>query len=314
MDTPHLCIYIEQVIPYFRIQAKQVNALRAALPHATVTWCKTDAAFMRALKTADIALANRFKQPWFDAAPRLRHLITPAAGHDVMNVDAPESVQVHYSTHHGPIMAETVIGLMLAMNRGLYTAYRNQLNNDLWNYGAMDNLRLLRGSHAVILGFGHIGACIGAYLKPFDVRITGIRRSRLAERPAWFTAQDTLLSPEHLRQALKDADHLILVLPSGAETTCLIGACELQRLPRHAVIYNVGRGNCIDEAALAAALREQRIAGACLDVFQHEPLTKDSPLAQNLPGLVRLPHASCFAPTYIDWFIRGILPLLKKLV
>ena len=314
MDAPHLSIYIEQKIPYFRIQAKQVKALRAALPRVTITWCRTPDSFLRSLKTADIVLANRFKQPWFDAAPRLRHLFTPAAGHDVMNVIPPASVQMHYSTHHGPIMAETVLGLMLAMNRGLYTAYRSQLQHELWNYGALDNLRLLHGSHAVIFGFGHIGACIGACLKPFNVRITGIRRSRLDERPAWFTPEDALLSPKHLLRTLKTADHLILVLPSGAETTHLIGARELSQLPRHAVIYNVGRGNCIDEDALAAALRGQRIAGACLDVYEHEPLTEVSPLAQNLPGLVRLPHASCFAPIYVDWFIRDVIPQIEKLV
>ena len=78
----------------------------------------------------------------------------------------------------------------------------------------------------------------------------------------------------------------------------------LRCMKRTAVIVNVGRGNAIEEKALASALKARRIAGAYLDVFKKEPLCCDSPLSKNLPGLVRLPHASAFAPEYLPMFFR----------
>ena len=72
------------------------------------------------------------------------------------------------------------------------------------------------------------------------------------------------------------------------------------------MLVNVGRGNAVDEAALADALRRRRLAGAYLDVFKKEPLTPDSPLAADLPGLVRLPHMSAFAPEYLPLFFQEL--------
>jgi (S)-sulfolactate dehydrogenase len=78
------------------------------------------------------------------------------------------------------------------------------------------------------------------------------------------------------------------------------------------VVYNVGRGNCIDEAALAKALETGALRGACLDVFAQEPLPSDSPLARDLPGLVRVPHASAFTEDYIDRFLDEVIAWLDN--
>ena len=99
---------------------------------------------------------------------------------------------------------------------------------------------------------------------------------------------------------------------SDTGTDRLIDAARLARLPRHAVLYNVGRGNCIDEAALARALQTGTLRGACLDVFAREPLAPDSPLAADLPGLVRMPHASAFADAYMDRFMDEVITWLSK--
>jgi phosphoglycerate dehydrogenase-like enzyme len=78
------------------------------------------------------------------------------------------------------------------------------------------------------------------------------------------------------------------------------------------VIYNFGRGNSIDEAALAEALRSGSIAGACLDVFAVEPLPETSPLAdETLPGLVRMPHASAYCECYIDRCLDEFIEWLR---
>jgi len=122
-----------------------------------------------------------------------------------------------------------------------------------------------------------------------------------------------VMSASLLDAMLPTVDHLILALPSDASTDKLIGARQLARLPRHAVIYNVGRGNCIDEAALADALVSRTIAGACLDVFAEEPLTCKSPLAADLPGLVRMPHASAYGDMYMDFFMDEVIPVIRTI-
>ena len=114
----------------------------------------------------------------------------------------------------------------------------------------------------------------------------------------------------YLDRALPQADHLILVLPSDTGTDNLIDARRLALLPARAVVYNVGRGNCLDERALARALKAGALRGACLDVFKEEPLTRASPLAGDLPGLVRLPHSSAFDDSYMDLFVDEVIGFL----
>lgn len=312
MKIETIAVFQESTVPCFCVKARHVKRLRAAFPRAEVVWCRKKNAFVKVLPQMQVALTWAFRQEWFAKAPRLRRLATPAAGRDFFPVEPPPQVTVRYGTHHGPIMAETVVGMMLAFERGLLEACRCQVQGQLWPRPQVYDARLIAGSHAVIVGFGHIGQKIGEMLKPFGVRVTGVRRQVPEARPAWFDAGDAVVAAGKLDAVLPKADHLILVLPSDEGTDGLIGTARLRRLPRHAVVYNVGRGNCIDEAALAEALAARRVRGACLDVFAQEPLTEASPLAADLPGLFRLPHASAFSEAYIDRFIDDVIVWLKN--
>lgn len=312
MNIQTIAVFQESQVPVFCVKARHVARLRAEFPDAKVTWCRTKASFLRALPHTQVALTWAFRQEWFALAPELRRIATPAAGRDFFVLAPPSRVKVRYSTFHGPIMAETVIGLMLAFNRGLFEACRRQMQGELWPRAALFDVRLLRGTHAVIVGFGQIGATIGRMLKPFGVRVTGVRRTVPERRPIWFREGDEVVPVAKLNESLRKADHLVLVLPSDTGTDRLIDAARLALLPKHAVVYNVGRGNCVDEAALAQALTSGALRGACLDVFAQEPLTAESPLASDLPGLVRVPHASAFAEEYMDRFIDEAVAWLDK--
>jgi len=275
--------------------------------------------FLETLPGATVALTNTFRQEWFGRAPKLRYILCPAAGRDVLSpvpLDPPPEVYIHYGTFHGKLMAETVAGLMLAFNRGILLAYKEQLAGNLWPTAQLRKpgaVRLLRGSRAAIVGFGHLGQWISKTLISLGVNVTGIRRTPPGLRPEWFRAGDRVMSASLLDAVLPAVDHLILALPSDATTDKLIGARHLAKLPPHAVVYNVGRGNCIDEEALADALVSRRISGACLDVFAEEPLTGKSPLSADLPGLVRMPHASAYSDMYMDFFMGEVIPIIRTI-
>ena len=313
MKFESIVVFQESTVPFFCMKARHIARLRAAYPKAKVTWCRTAGAFVRELPKAQVAVTWAFRQEWFARAPALRCIISSAAGRDFFPITPPPHVHVRHGTFHGPLMAETVLGLMLAFNRGILLAYRRQLKGELWPREELfHTMRLLRGSHAVIVGFGHIGTTIGRLLKPFGVCVTGVRRTPQKRRPSWFGKDDELVTLNRLDEVLPAADHLVLVLPSDTGTDRMFDAARLARLPRHAVVYNMGRGNCIAEAALAKALKSGALRGACLDVFAQEPLTKASPLAKDLPGLVRLPHSSAFAEEYMDRFLDEVIGWLDK--
>lgn len=306
-----IVLYQESQIPYFRANVSHVERIKGEFSGAEVVWCRSREEFEAELPGAEAVLGWAFRQENFAMAPQLKRVATPSAGRDFFKLEPPSGVEIRYSTFHGPIMGESVVGWMLAFNRGLLSGYKYQLEGDLWPLERLGDVRLLRGTHAVIVGFGAIGLCLSKLLKAFNVRVTGVRRNPAADVPEWFEPGDRVVAAGELDSVLPGADHLVLILPSDTGTDRMFDGERLSKLPDHCVIYNVGRGNCIDEGALAEALREGRLRGACLDVFADEPLTEASPLAESLPGLVRLPHATAFTERYLDLFLDEALPWLR---
>lgn len=277
----------------FRLESEDEAYFRSAVgADQDVVVARSEDAFLAALPTATHAICWEFKKEWFSVAARLRVLATPGAGRELVpsESDLPHGVVKFHGEFHGAIMSETVIAYMLAWCRGLYPAYRWQRSGDsadLWRRSDLGDLCFpLAGSKAVILGFGRIGRTIGSKLDALGVRVYGIRRSNVGE----------------LASEAADADWLICALPSDTGTDNIVDAALIGGMKRNAVLINVGRGNAVDESALAEALKEHRIAAAFLDVFRREPLTAESPLAADLPGLFRFPHASAFTPDYLKRF------------
>lgn len=274
----------------FRLNARSLAVFKS-LAHGEVTVARGERAFLRALPEATHAVVWEFRREWFARAPHLRVLATPGAGRELLpkDVELPPGVVRVNGTFHGAIMGETVVACIFAHARGLYAAAGFQRRGVLWPRVEMTPFcSLVAGTKAVILGYGHVGHAIGAKLEALGVEVKGIARRNIGE----------------LGESLREADWLVMALPGDTGTDDLIDAAMLRRMKRTAVIVNVGRGNAIDEKALASVLKSRRIAGAYLDVFKREPLDSSSPLAENLPGLVRLPHASAFAPEYLPMFFR----------
>jgi phosphoglycerate dehydrogenase-like enzyme len=282
---------------------RHADALRAKLPGVRTVICREAAEFLRALPEAGIAVAWRFRQEWFDLAPRLRILATPAAGRDYFTVTPPAGVEVLYGSFHGTIMAETAVGMLLALARGLARA-NGPLRECAWPRAALSpGMRTLRGSHVVILGYGAIGRHLARLLEPFGVTVTGVRRRTPGPDAAEDPKGTRVVGVAELDDILPRCDHLVCVLPGGPDTDGLLDERRLSLLPEGAALVNLGRGNCLDHEALVRGLGEGRPAAAFLDVFAEEPLPPNSPLI-GCPNLYRLPHASAIAPEYLDLFVE----------
>jgi len=197
---------------------------------------------------------------------------------------------------HGPPMREQVVYMMMAVNRDA-TRQVEDHQHRIW---ARRLWRTLHGKTAVIVGTGIVGAAIGELLKAFGMHVVGISRT-----PRLENGFDEIVPVDRLLAAAARADYLINVLPAAPHNFTLFDAAVFAAMKPSAYYISAGRGQTVDETALIAALREGRIAGAALDVFQTEPLPPDSPL-WNLPNVFITPHVGGYVVEYEDF----IMPLI----
>ena len=180
----------------------------------------------------------------------------------------------------GPQMAEYLFGYLLAREIRLVERLEHQRRRDWWPAES----GTLQGKTLGIMGTGSIGRCFASIAAPFGLRVIGYSRSGAPAR-----GFEQVFRADRLAEFLALPDYLVCVLPDTPETHHLIDEKALRTMRRTCCVVNVGRGNVIDEAALAAALHRGEIAGAVLDVFQQEPLPTDSPL-WDAPGLSVTAH------------------------
>ncbi len=315
MYTPQkIAVYLRHSVPCWNFREPQIHRLHQLLPDTKLAVCESRERFLEELADADTCMIWTFKQEWFQSAPKLRLLSTPAAGKDYFQVVFPENVALMNGQFHGAIIAETVAGFLLGIMRGILPSATNYPDNPWPRVEVGSNIRMLHGSHLAILGFGHIGQEIGKLLKAFGVRITGVKRDPNIPKPDWFTEGDRIVAASECEAVLPTVDAVICALPATPETTAFLNAKRISLLPHHAVIVNIGRGNAIEESALCDALRERRIFGAGIDVFTQEPLPAGHPFL-TCPNLWRLPHDSAvsddYLTRYVEDFVRQLaLPLV----
>ena len=301
---------VHDLVPAWHFTERQAALLRRLLPKAEVRICGSAEEFAGSLRDVDAVMAWTFRQEWFAGANRLKILSTPAAGKDYFTVKPPSGLWMMNGQFHGEIIAESVVGMLLGMERGILPAMTEYAALPWPRRELAPRMRVLRGSTAMILGFGHIGRWIGKMLKPFGMRILGVSRHRDAERPVWFRKGDCCLDTEQMDAYLPETDHLILALPGTTGTTGIVDARRLALLKPGATVTNIGRGNAVVADALAEALESGHLAGAFLDVFPEEPLPASSPL-MHVRNLWRLPHACAIADNYLDLYVADFVRQLK---
>ena len=154
----------------------------------------------------------------------------------------------------------------------------------------------LHGRTLGIVGYGDIGRAIAARAKPFGMRILGLRRR--ATGKAQDDLADEIWPLDRLRELMAASDDVAVALPLTPETHHLVGEAEIRAMKPTSVFVNVGRGAVVDEPALVRALAEGRIKGAALDVFETEPLPKESPL-WGMDNVLLSPHTADHTRTWL---------------
>ena len=223
------------------------------------------------------------------ACPQLRAVCNMAVGYNNIDVDACTARGV-VVTNTPDVLTETTadfgFALMMAAARRMAEAERF-LRRGEWTKWAYDMFTGsdVHGATLAILGMGRIGQAIARRgAAGFRMRVIYHNRSRLDE------GIEAGLGARYVDKAtlLREADHLVLVLPYSPAAHHAIGAAELALMRPTATLTNIARGGVVDDAALAAALRERRIAAAGLDVYEGEP--RVHPDLLELPNVVLTPH------------------------
>lgn len=231
------------------------------------------------------------------ANPQLRAICNMAVGYNNIDLDAATRAGIMV-TNTPDVLNETTAdfgwALLMATARRL-TESEHWLRAGHWDKWRYDGFlgADLHGSTLGIIGMGRIGQAIARRSTGFDMNVLYYNRSRL---PA--ELEQRANNARHVDKAtlLREADHVILVLPYSPLTHHTIGAAELALMKPSATLVNIARGGIVDDAALAAALRARKIAAAGLDVYENEP--RIHPDLLTLPNVVLTPHiASASEPT-----------------
>jgi len=220
------------------------------------------------------------------AANRLRWIQWCGAGVDAAMFPALVNSDVALTNVHGlfdqPI-AEYTLALILALAKDLPHTLESQ-RAGRWDYRLNERVA---GCKALVVGVGGIGRAIGKTLAAVGLQVDGIGRSARVGGDAF----DTIHAITDLDELLPLYDYVVLITPLTDATRGLFDARRLALLASHARFINLGRGALVDEQALINALREQRISGAALDVFETEPLPSESAL-WSLKNVIVSPHMS----------------------
>lgn len=181
--------------------------------------------------------------------------------------------------------------------------------------------RPIAGAHLSIIGYGRIGREISRLAQAFGMTVTGVRRSTTSTTAEQYDSGrlaadvDTteVVGIDQLHEVLRRTDALVVVVPKTELTAGLLSGPELDLLPHGALVINIARGGIVDEPALLERLRDGRIGGAALDVFDTEPLPADAAWWSE-PGVLVTPHVAGLAPQYHAQTLELVIENLRRLL
>ncbi|HLZ48365.1 MAG TPA: D-2-hydroxyacid dehydrogenase [Candidatus Limnocylindria bacterium] len=225
------------------------------------------------------------------SAPKLRWVHTFSAGVERYVPELAKYPEVTLTNNTGAYdvpIAEHVIAMIFAAAKRVPEHLAAQSRHE-WQREVPH--AEVRDATLVILGMGSIGTELARLAAGVGLRVVGVRRD--AGRPA--PGVDRVVPPDRFVEVAREADYLAVTAALTPQTHGMVSADVLRALKPTAWVINIARGPIVDEAALVAALREHRIAGAALDVFETEPLPATSPL-WSCENAILTPHISNSSP------------------
>jgi len=268
--------------------------LRRDFPQLEVVHLKDYTGIDQHICDAEIAIAWSLRPEQVKSAGNLRWVhSTAAAVHQLMFPELVESdiVLTNARDVHGPVVAEHVMALIFALAKRIPHAVRLQ-EKHIWGQKAMWDAhprpREIAGAKLGLVGVGSIGRAVAARASALGMAVIALREHPELARPE---GVDHAFSPEQFESFLSQSDFVVLAAPVTPQTRRFIDAPRLRQMKHDAYLINVGRGALIDEAALAEVLRDGRIGGAAIDVFEKEPLSPGSPF-WDLDNILITPHTA----------------------
>jgi len=264
---------------------------------------------IEAASDVDIIVADRVTEgrgEIFPKLPKLRAFVRCAV--DIRNIDvAAASAAGVLVTRASPgfvqSVAELALGFMVDLSRGVSRTTAD------YHAGQKPEVvmgRQLAGSRVGIIGYGSIGRYLATVAKVLGMEV-------LVADP-FVTISDAEIKHLPLEELLGRADFVVCLAIANEQTENLIGQAALARMQKHAFFINLSRGNLVDEAALAAALRENRIVGAAMDVGR-APDQMPSPELTRLPNVIATPHVGGLTPQAIEYqsleTVRQVAAIIK---
>lgn len=293
----HTCLWND--VQAFSFSDEDLTPIVTRFPALKVVRHTTHQQFLDQAHRADLVLTWDFESAWYAGCPKLKAVLTPAAGNDWAQADPDNRVDLIHGSFHGEILAESLLGAMLFMNHKMPDMLLNQARTG-WDRNLQTTTRLLANQQVLIIGFGHIAQACARLIESTGAHVTGVRRNLEG-------AQASASRIEHidkLPELLPQSDHVVLLLPETKETDRFMDSERLRMMKQGSYLYNFGRGNSLLPSDLLAHM--DHLGGAFLDVTEVEPLPPDSPLWHH-PKITITPHSSCIYREYKELFITEVI-------
>ncbi len=269
------------------------RAIARRRPDLDVRLAVDEGEFARLLPEAEILLGFRFPVESLARRKRLRWIQVTSAGAEFLLPLRSELEGVAITNGrgiHGAPIAEYVMAAM-TMLQSDFPAFLRAQGQNRWVRRPVETLK---GRTIGIMGLGAIGAEIAVRAAAFGMRVLGVTRS--ASAVPGCTAVRTSAD---LAQTLAECDFVAVTLPLTEATRGFLDEAAFAAMKDGAYLVNVSRGGVVDERAMTKALASGRLAGACVDVFEVEPLPADSAL-WSMPNVIVTPHIAGMRSDYVD--------------
>lgn len=278
---------------------------------ADVTWTRWQPSTPPPNSAVEVLLAiGPVTRDLMERLPELVLIQTLSDGYESVDMNAATELGIRVSYAPGDVtgnadsVAEYAVLLMLATARRLNVALAAIRDHSVKIPGRG---HALIGANVCVVGTGSIGAKIAHRLLTFGVNLTGVDLL-----PAHAPKYIPTVTPDKLKQAVADADYVVLSVRAMPDNTHMIDAGVMEAMKKGAVLINIARGSLVDEKALYQAIKRGHLGGAGVDVEEHEPIPIDDPLL-TLPQVFITPHQAGLTELNIHGTTDYIVDVLAKL-